>query len=215
MRRLIIEGSIEEFKKLAQDSSGIQIQKVKTFEILHVLRFDTQESAAICKLVPQNPSDKPEDIYVGDQIQVTPLEREEDGAYICFAKTKPQRISQDLIGTGVYFSGLGEIRDGKVKIGLMGETKQLKAFISFIEKAGVHLKVLLLTDRQFSPTSPLGSLTEKQRNVLDSAFEQGYYSLPRRTSSQALAKKLGMRSSTLIEHRRKAEYRLLASILNR
>jgi predicted DNA binding protein len=37
--------------------------------------------------------------------------------------------------------------------------------------------------------------------------------MPRRISSRGLAKRLELRSSTLIEHRRKAERRLLAEIL--
>ncbi len=215
MRRLIIEGSIEEFKNLSKNQNGIQIQKVKTFEILHILRFDKEVSAAICKITPKNPQTTLTEIYQSSQIEAIPLETQEDGSIVCFVKTKPQRISQDLIGTGVYFSGLGEIRDGKVKIGLIGETKQLKTFINFVEAAGVNLKVLLLTETQFASSSPLAALTEKQRNVIETAFEAGYYNLPRKTDSAALSKKLGMRSSTLIEHRRKAEYKLLAALLNK
>jgi predicted DNA binding protein len=49
--------------------------------------------------------------------------------------------------------------------------------------------------------------------VLTSAFEQGYYETPRRISSQELAKRLNLKSSTLVEHRRKAEQRLLARII--
>ncbi len=215
MRRLIVEGIVKEFQNLTPKTSGIQIQKVKTFEILHVLRFDKEESAAICKIIPKEPQTKLEEIYGNSQIHVVPLETQEDGSYICFVKTKPQQISQDLIDTGVYFSGLGEIRNGKVKVGLIGETKKLKAFLNLIESTGAHLNVLLLTETPFSSNSPLAELTEKQRSVIVTAFEGGYYDLPRKIGSVALSKKLGMRSSTLIEHRRKAEYKLLAALINK
>jgi predicted DNA binding protein len=58
-------------------------------------------------------------------------------------------------------------------------------------------------------------LTEKQRTVLSSAFDNGYYDMPRRIDSKELAEKLDLRSSTFIEHRRKAERRLLASVLSK
>ena len=45
------------------------------------------------------------------------------------------------------------------------------------------------------------------------AYRLGYYDLPRRISSQQLASKLNVGSSTLINHRRRAERRLLAEMI--
>ncbi len=115
---------------------------------------------------------------------------------------------------GVYLSGPCEVKDGKVKVCVLGETRQLKAFIAFIENLEVKFKVVSSTDTKFSPHSPLDNLTEKQRIVLASAFENGYYDMPRRIDSNELAKKLDLRSSTLIEHRRKTERRLLNAIFS-
>jgi hypothetical protein len=39
MRRLILEGSIEEFRKIDGESADMSIEKIKLFELLHVLRF--------------------------------------------------------------------------------------------------------------------------------------------------------------------------------
>jgi len=50
--------------------------------------------------------------------------------------------------------------------------------------------------------------------VLVTSFREGYYDIPRRIESRELASKLGLKSSALIEHRRKAERRLLSSILS-
>jgi predicted DNA binding protein len=49
--------------------------------------------------------------------------------------------------------------------------------------------------------------------VIMSAFNLGYYDVPRRVSSEELAKRLNMREPTLVLHRRKAERRLLASLI--
>jgi predicted DNA binding protein len=56
-------------------------------------------------------------------------------------------------------------------------------------------------------------LTEKQREVLISAHKLGYYDIPRRINSDQLAEHLDIANSTLVEHLRKAEQRLLVHIL--
>lgn len=70
----------------------------------------------------------------------------------------------------------------------------------------------MLADADFSPISPLNQLTEKQREVLITAYKLGYYDIPRRINSEQLAKKLNIGDSTLVEHLRKAERRLLVNI---
>ncbi|MCJ7762162.1 helix-turn-helix domain-containing protein [Candidatus Bathyarchaeota archaeon] len=96
----------------------------------------------------------------------------------------------------------------------MGDAKQVKALLELFEKGKMQHRVVSVTDAKVALHSPLSSLTEKQRRVLVTAFESGYYDLPRKISSQELAKKLNLRSPTVVEHRRKAERRLLAGILS-
>ena len=60
------------------------------------------------------------------------------------------------------------------------------------------------------------ALTERQLIVLQKAIADGYYASPRRTSTEALAAEFGVTRSTLEEHLRKAERRVLegfASVL--
>jgi predicted DNA binding protein len=71
-----------------------------------------------------------------------------------------------------------------------------------------------MTHADFAPNSPLNHLTAKQRDAIVAAFKFGYYDTPRRISTEELAKKLNMVSSTLSEHLRKGEKRLLSELLN-
>lgn len=52
-------------------------------------------------------------------------------------------------------------------------------------------------------------LTDRQREVLDLARKHDYYGWPRETTTQELAHELGISKTTLLEHLRKAEAKLL------
>ena len=106
-----------------------------------------------------------------------------------------------------------EIRDGRVRLTFLGNAKQVRGLIKMFEKAGARYKVVSISDAMFPPTSPLHSLTEKQRRVIIASYRMGYYDMPRKASSKQLAGKLNLGSSTLIAHRRKAERRLLADLI--
>jgi predicted DNA binding protein len=95
----------------------------------------------------------------------------------------------------------------------LGSEKQIKEFMEKIDALGVHYRVVLLADANFSPISPLSQLTEKQQEVLLAAYKWGYYDIPRKITSQELASKLGLGDSTVVEHLRKAEQRLIKQIL--
>jgi len=99
------------------------------------------------------------------------------------------------------------VRDGKVRVTLVGDNEQVK---EFLENRRVDYKVLSLTDAKFSLDSPISCLTEKQQEAISLAFRLGYFDTPRKVS----ADKLGLASSTLAVHLRRAERRLLAEMLN-
>ena len=105
------------------------------------------------------------------------------------------------------------VRDGKIRVTLVGDTDQIKAFLE-TTATGVNYKVLSLTDAKFSPNSPISRLTDKQQEAISLAFRLGYFDTPRKISVDGLAEKLDLSSSTLAVHLRRAERRLLAEMLN-
>ena len=71
-----------------------------------------------------------------------------------------------------------------------------------------------MTDDVFllSLSSLFGNLTEKQMKALLAAIEGGYYEIPKRTTADELAGKLGTPRSTLEEHIRKAESKIVLAM---
>ena len=59
----------------------------------------------------------------------------------------------------------------------------------------------------------LSALTDRQREVIETAFDLGYYEIPRRTTHEEIAGTLDLSGSTVDEHLRKAEARLMEQLL--
>jgi len=59
----------------------------------------------------------------------------------------------------------------------------------------------------------LASLTDRQLEVFRTAVEQGYYEIPRRATHEEIADQLECAPSTVDEHLRKAESRVLQSLV--
>jgi hypothetical protein len=214
MRRLILEVTEKELLKIGLELPTFR--PIKTLELLYFLRQDDKEFAAISQVEFKDPTTKIDQLLEGGYLsEAQVLERQKNGAYIVFLRSGPSLSSTlSMIGieSGYLFPPLGII-DGKVKFSYLGSEQQIKAFLEGIDSVGVHYKILLLSDLNFSPISPLNQLTEKQRDVLITAYRMGYYDVPRRGSSQDIAKKLGLVDSTVVEHLRKAEQRLIRHII--
>ncbi|HXY87049.1 MAG TPA: helix-turn-helix domain-containing protein [Candidatus Acidoferrales bacterium] len=215
MRRLIVELSVQDFNKLIPEDP---IQDVKSMEVLHFLKFDHQEVAMILRVEFNDPDVSIEELFGDDLTEVQLLEREiENGICTYFIKAKPPQAIRggfDLKAIGGYFSSPYEIKDGNVKITLLGSAKQIRGPLKLLEAADIHYRVVSLTDAKFSPHAPLSSLTEKQRRALITAYKLGYYDIPKKIGLVQLAERLDLSHSTLDMHLRKAERRLLSHTIN-
>ncbi len=215
MRRIILEAPKKEIDKIEKNNP---LQNVTSSEILHLLKFDREGFAFIAKVKFKEPSFKIEDFFAlldkedNKNIKAHLLDRDKD-IFTYFVTGKTPDTERQLLSFGGYPFSPFQIKNDKAKIAFLGEAKQIKNLLAFLDNLGVNYKIVSITDAKFSGESPLDRLTEKQRNVLVSAFEHGYYETPRRIGNQELAAKLHLKSSTVVEHRRKAEQRLLAKII--
>ena len=222
MRRLIVEVSRGHLSKL--DPEKNPLQKIKSMEILHFLRFDPQEVALIARLEFNKPDIRIEDVFPNDLVETQLLEREKEKENEVYTYLIKSKLSQTIHGEpglravrGYFFLPF-EVKDGKVKITYLGTAKQVKDFIKLFEElcdpVGIRYRVVSLTDAQFSPHSPLSRLTEKQRRVFITAHKLGYYDIPRKIRLVQLAERLDIAYSTLDMQLRRAERRLMNHIMN-
>jgi len=214
MRRLILEVPQKELSK-----AGIELpplKKIKSLDLLYFLRQDREEFAVVSRVEFTEPPKKVEDFLTGGfLVEAQVLEQQKNGAYIVFTRSGP--ISSSVLNllnveAGYLFPPLG-ISDGKVKVSFLGNEQQIKDLLEKLDAIGIHYRVTLLGDANFPPTSPLNLLTEKQREILLEAHRLGYYDIPRKITTQELANRLALVDSTVVEHLRKAEQRLITQLL--
>ena len=209
MRRLVLEFEVDEVARFL----GEDIKKIERMDAVSILREGPDEVVMIVTAKLKDPAEKIGSLRlkVGEKLQV--LDRNEDGTCTVFWKARPIHRLQSFWKGGGYLTTPYQIRNGKLKVTCVGSAKEVKSFLRFVESAGVHYRVDLLTDAKFPPDSPLHGLTEKQRRVLTTAFDLGYYDVPRKMGSDELAKTLGITNQAFVMHRRKAERGLLSQVM--
>ncbi len=213
MRRLTIELPVRQIR--SKDLSRA-LDNIKSYDILHRLKQDQTGYVAICRIELKDPDYNLENLSGRTGItQVKSIYREKDGVHVALVTFRPiGLIAEAFRLPGVYSIGPLEIRDEKVKTSFVGKSSRISKFLEIMERAKVRYKVLFLGDAKFSPDSPLSKLTDRQRAILLSAYNMGYYDIPRRFDSEHLAKKLNLGKSTVAEHLRKAEQRLIAEAIS-
>jgi DNA-binding CsgD family transcriptional regulator len=213
MRRVTIDMDVEELMKFEENPV---LRKLKSLEILQFLKESPEEFAAIFRIEFNDEDVRIEELLGNDEIlEIQELDREAGGARTYFLKSRPafQPHEAGVLSAGGYMSVPFEIKDGRVRMTYLGTFKNVRAFLANIEKLGVKYRVASISDAKFPRGSPMARLTERQRQVLVAAYRLGYYDDPRRISSQQLADRLKIGSSTLVEHRRRAERLLLSELI--
>jgi predicted DNA binding protein len=219
MRRLTFQISLDDALEHGGPSlPSSAIKELESFEILDILKQEKSGMALIARLSTKNKNAKMDDLFGDELIEYQLLEKRKDGSGIYFFKTARRGENSNQFNSFFRFGGYqGKpffIGDGKATMTFLGSSAAIKNMMKTMESFKIPFKVLSLSDAKFSYDSPLSDLTEKQRRVIISAFNSGYYDVPRRTSSEQLADKLEIRPQTFVMHRRKAEHRVLEKIIN-
>ena len=214
MRRITVELTAADITKAFGKSHRFNDQ-IRSLEVLSFLKSTPNEVVEICRVQLSDPGAGIVDVFSHTSEEVSVLQQEAEDTYVCFYRNRPIRRLLSIVSSvpGGYLSTPYEVRDGRLRITLLGNARSLKIFLKTLQGVGLHPNVVSLTEAVFTLNSALERLTEKQKAVIIDAFKNGYYDFPRKIGSEALAKKLGIREPTLVIHRRKAERKLFAHML--
>jgi predicted DNA binding protein len=98
------------------------------------------------------------------------------------------------------------------KLSCIGDNDSIKKLVKMLGLLG-KVTNISFTKATFSEFNVLNVLTEKQREIMIQAKKHGYYNYPRKVNSKELSERLGISKATTVEHLRKAEVRLITSLL--
>ena len=92
---------------------------------------------------------------------------------------------------------------------LVGPQQTISKALQEYEAAGISPELEKLGDYDGTETD-LDALTERQREIVHTAYEMGFYEVPREVSTEEVAAELDLDASTVAEHLQRAERNLLS-----
>ena len=219
MRKMIFDvkpGKI--WMKLA--GAGGIMDHIEHFEMLEMLRLDFEKGVkVVLGEITLKRGSRLDDITWPKTVTYNIL-KEDGDRYIVIVMVKApnkkllgifNKFQSDVIWTTpTYWTTL---KTGlKMTISCIGEEKELKKIIRTVKLMGTVGNVRF-HKAVYQEHNVLSVLTDKQREIIIAAKRSGYYEYPRKIDAGGLANTVGVTKATAIEHLRKAEGRLMASIL--
>lgn len=114
----------------------------------------------------------------------------------------------DLVGTCNT-----EMTEQGATLSIVGPHDAIRGTLEGYRSSGMSPKLRRIT-RYSGAKQPLDGLTDRQHEVVRTAYDMGYYEVPRETSTEAVASELGLDPSTVAEHLQRAERNLLSRFLD-
>jgi DNA-binding CsgD family transcriptional regulator len=216
MRRITMEFNYEAAWK---QIFGLNANRVEVLEALRCFKCDTQGLAIICRIKLKDNNMNIQDLLRGKGLltNIELLYKEKDESVVVFIEggscvPKPPK---DIKPPKMLMARPPDFLDvDRMKVEMIGKENEIKKLLHYTNKWGDNsFKVLGLTSIDAKGASLLSKLTARQRQILLTAYALGYYDVPRRISSDELSRHLKVDKSTIVEHLRKAERKLIGSII--
>jgi len=213
MRKLTIELKLkEEFLEMLD----FLLDKVESIELIELIKLDFEQGIKM-GIAALNMKDgySIDDISKPDFMEMLTVLKQEGNKCIIVSKVKffkkfsglAQKFNIDII-----WDTPSIFKKDTMVLSVTGTEENLKKFLEVIKTIGTVTKISF-QKATFNEQTILSCLTEKQREVLIAAKKNGYYKYPRKINSQQLSEKIGLTKPTVVQHLRKAEVRLISTIL--
>jgi hypothetical protein len=198
---------------------GSNSEKVEVLEALRCFKCDTQGLAIICRIRLKDRKITIQDLLMGKGLltNIELLYKEKDGSLVVFIEGRScvPKPPKDIKQPKMLMTRPPDFLDvDRMKVEMIGKENEIKKLVHYANKWGDNsFKILGLTSIDAKGESLLSKLTTRQRQMLLTAYALGYYDVPRRISSDDLSRHVNIDKSTIVEHLRKAERKLLDGII--
>ena len=216
MRRVTLEFNYQEAWK---QIFGSNADKVEILEGLRCFKCDLESIAIICRIKLKDKRMNVKDLIgKGLLTNIETLYKEKDGSEVVFIEGRlriPRQLPKDARLPKLLVARPPDFLDvDRMKVEVLGKERDVKKILQNASRWSNTYKILGLTSSIDKKEEPLLSkLSMKQRQALLTAFALGYYDVPRKISSEELSRHLNADKSTIVEHLRKAEKKLIDGII--
>lgn len=158
-------------------------------------------------------AEKVVNLEITEHYDITPITRDEFYIYIKAETTDVERqIWQAVTIDSLLLMPPLQYTNGQVKMTLIGTHDDLKRAVEEIPD-GIKTDVKRISEYNQRAESIASLLSGRQYEAVMAGIETGYYNVPREATKDDIAEKLGCSPSTASEHLRKAETRIILSLL--
>ena len=208
-----------DYQKAWKQIFGLNSEKVEVLEALRCFKCDTEGLAIICRIKLKDNNMNIQDLLIGKGLltNIELLYKEKDESVVVFidGRSCVPKPPKDIKPPKMLMAHPPDFLDvDRMKVEMIGKENEIKKLLHYTNKWGDNsFKILGLTSIDTKGASLLSKLTQRQRQMLLTAYALGYYDVPRRISSDELSVHLNLDKSTIVEHLRKAERKLIGSII--
>lgn len=147
------------------------------------------------------------------------VEKSQKGVMFNVALKAGGGVTKAIVDNNAFFLTAVPVIGGIERWSILVEDEDKSSLFSRLDGVGVVKvnrveKLKLDKEGLIHRSIPISCLSPKQLNILKAAIERGYFDCPRRIDSRQLAKQVGISQSTLLEHLRKAQSKILKEILH-
>jgi hypothetical protein len=195
--------------------------KIESLEILQMMKVDFDRGLKIAiGLLTLKEGFSLEEINPHDGFEVLNVIKARGSKYTCLLKIRtPEKLNIILKNMAMYQIWMDLIWDipfmateNKFVLSAIGDKEGLKMFLEIVKMFGKVESIRFQTP-VYQGYNILSCLTDRQKEVILEAKRNGYYEYPRRINGDQLAQKMGISKAATVEHLRKAEARIISSIL--
>lgn len=154
--------------------------------------------------IPEEDLDRFESVVWWEQLTSS----ETGVTYLCKIEP-PDHAPEHALDAHATAHEVSNVHEGGVDLSVVGTQNEIGRSIAAIDDAGMNPLLQRLTDFDGSGSSMVDNLTARQREIVELAYEMGYYEVPRKVSTDEIADELGLDPSTVAEHLQRAERNLL------
>ena len=198
----------------------VDIDMIESAEILDILKVDLQKGYKIVLVqIRMKPGHTIKELEDSEAVNILSRVAEDKESITCLMKGNPPMHLFSKIGpitekfsANVIWDVPSRMKGRSVVLSVIGDEKDLNRIAKACKLLG-SIDQISFSKAFLQGIDMLQCLTDKQKEIIIKAKQQGYYEYPRKVSSDHLSKQIGLSKATTIEHIRKAENRLMNQLL--